>query len=120
MILVWQTEQASIRCHKPGGFRKRVNYLFSFCLVHYTLLMSMKAVAYGQFLALAFLSSVERTKIASIVLRPRRNPNCSGPRMLFASVTSVMVLHIRTVSNLRMFDGIVMGRYWPGWRESPP
>ena len=39
------------------------------------MLMSMKAAAYGQFLALAFLNRVERTKTASRVDLPLLNPN---------------------------------------------
>ena len=118
MILVWQTEQVARRYHKPRIYWCKVYILV--LLVCDTLLMSMKAVAYGQFLALAFLSKVERTKTASMVLLPLLKPNCSGTRILLASATSVMDLHIRTVSSRRMLDGMVMGRYWLGWRESPP
>lgn len=75
---------------------------------------------YGQVLALAFCSNVVRTKIASRVLLPFRNPNCSGPIMPFSSAMPVILLHIRTVINLRMLDGTVIGLYMEGWRESPP
>ena len=82
--------------------------------------MSRKAAEYGQFFLLAFWNNVESTKIASLVLLPLRNPNCSGPSMLFDSATSVISLHILMVSNLRRLEGMVIGLYWPGSRESPP
>ena len=40
--------------------------------------------------------------------------------MPFSSAMPVILLHIRTVINLRMLDGTVIGLYMEGWRESPP
>ena len=82
--------------------------------------MSINATENGQRLALAFFRRVERTKTASIVLLPFRNPNCSGPRSPWISDKVDTVSHIRIVMSLSKFEGIVMGRYWPGDRESPP
>jgi hypothetical protein len=42
--------------------------------------MSMNAAEYCQLFRLAFWMSDARMKAASIVLLPRRNPYCSGPR----------------------------------------
>ena len=85
-----------------------------------TLAMSTKAVTYGQFLLFAFFSSVDKTKMASSVLLPLLNPNCSMPIRPLDSAASVMLLHILIVINLSKLLGIVIGRYWAGWRESPP
>ena len=71
--------------------------------------MSIKAAAKGQRFFLAFFMSVVRTKAASIVLRPRLNPNCSGPRNWFSSATVVIKPHILTVMSRRMLEGMVMG-----------
>ena len=80
----------------------------------------MKAVENGQRLLLAFFSKVESTNTASIVLLPLLNPYCSGPSRPWDSAMSVIRPHIRTVRSLRMFDGMVMGRYCAGDKESPP
>ena len=85
-----------------------------------TLDTSRKAAEYGQFLALAFLMRVESTNTASTVLRCFRNPNWWGPIKPWASVMSVMRVHIRTVNSRSRFEGIVIGLYCPGERESPP
>ena len=82
--------------------------------------MSIKAAAYGQFLVLALLRRVERTKIASAVLLSFLNPNWSGPSMPLVSAASDMLLHILTVRRRRRLEGMVMGLYWLGMRESPP
>ena len=80
----------------------------------------MKAAEYGQCLLLALAMRVVRTKTASSVLLPRLNPNCSGPSRPLASAASVIRPHILTVISRRMLDGMVIGRYWPGSKESPP
>ena len=82
--------------------------------------MSTKAAAYGQRFDFAFLIKVVRRNAASIVLRPRRNPNCSSPRILLSSATVVIIPHIRTVISLRRLEGIVIGRYWLACNEFPP
>ena len=81
---------------------------------------SMKAVENCHFLPLAFCRRVERRKVASVVLRPFRNPNWWGPRKSCFSDISVIFLHIRTVISLNRFEGIVIGLYWEGASESPP
>ena len=50
----------------------------------------MKAAEYCQRFNLAFFISVASTNTASIVLFPRRNPNCSDPSKPLASAASVM------------------------------
>jgi hypothetical protein len=80
----------------------------------------MKAAAYGHFLPFALRRRVESTKMASRVLLPLLKPNCSCPRRELASAASVMWVHILTVSSRRRFDGMVMGLYWQGCKESPP
>ena len=82
--------------------------------------MSRKAAEYGQLLSLALLRRVVRTNTASTVLLPFLNPNCSGPNNPAVSAASVIRAHILTVSSLRMLDGMVIGRYWPVSRVSPP
>ena len=82
--------------------------------------MSRNAIENGQCLALAFLISVDRTKAASMVLRPFLKPNCSPPSILCSSAMLVMMLVILTVRSLKMLEGTVMGRYWPMDKESPP
>ena len=74
---------------------------------------------YGQVLRLAFIINVESTNDASRVFLPRLKPNCSSPRSPLDSAQSVMMVHILTVIIRRMLDGIVIGRYWTGSRESP-
>ena len=74
----------------------------------------MNAAEYGQLLDLALESRVVRTNTASRVLRPFRNPNCSGPSIPLSSAMAVIRLHILTVMSLRMLEGTVMGLYWDG------
>ena len=85
-----------------------------------TLEISRKAVANGQPLPFAFMMRDIRVKTASIVLFPRRKPNCSGPRSPLASATLVMCLHMRTVRIWSRLLGMVMGRYIAGSRDPPP
>ena len=82
--------------------------------------MSRKAVAKCQPLILAFMMRDIRVKAASMVLFPRRKPNCSGPRRPLFSAALVMCLHMRTVRILRRLLGIVIGRYIAGSRDPPP
>ena len=76
-----------------------------------TLLISRKAEAKCQPLLLAFMMSDMRVKMASKVLLPRRNPNCSMPMSPLSSDTLVMYLHMRTVRMRRRLLGMVIGRY---------
>ena len=85
-----------------------------------TLLMSMKAAEYCHPLDLAWLRRVVRTKMASMVLLLLRKPNCSGPSIPSLSTISVILWHIRAVIRRNRLEGTVIGRYWLGWRESPP
>ena len=85
-----------------------------------TLLISMNAATNSHLFLFAFRINVVTTKAASMVLRPRLNPNCSSPRKPSSSAIFVMRSHILTVTNLRMLDGIVMGRYCEASSESPP
>ena len=80
----------------------------------------MKEAANGQLLTLAFWNMVERTKIASMVLRFFLKPNCSGPSICCSSAMEDMATHILTVISRNMFEGMVIGRYWTGCMESPP
>ena len=82
--------------------------------------MSKKAAEYGQLFFLAFIIMVVKTNTASMVLLPFLNPNCSGPNRPFTSAARVILSHILTVMSLRMLDGMVIGRYWPVSRVSPP
>ena len=85
-----------------------------------TLEISINETENGQFLFLAFFIIVERTKTASIVLLLRRNPNCSGPSRPWASATSDIWPHMRTVTKRRRLLGMVIGLYCTGESESPP
>ena len=85
-----------------------------------TLDTSKKAAEYGQFLDLAFLMRVESRNTASTVLLFFRKPNWWGPISPWASVMSVIRVHILTVRRRSRFEGIVIGLYCPGERESPP
>ena len=82
--------------------------------------MSMKAEANGKRFNLAFLIRVDNTKTASKVERVLLNPNCSSPISPWSSDMLVIRLHILTVRTRSKFEGIVIGRYWAGERESPP
>ena len=82
--------------------------------------ISIKAAENGQRFRFAFMMRVVRTKAASRVLLPLLKPNCSGPRRPLVSAAVVILSHILTVMRRRRFEGMVMGLYWPGWRESPP
>ena len=86
----------------------------------YTFEMSLKAAEYGQLFLLAFCRSVVKIMTASIVLRPLLKPYCSGPNIELASTMLVIFSHIRMVIKRRRLDGIVIGRYWAGLRDSPP
>ena len=86
----------------------------------YTFEMSMNAAEYCQFFALACFSNVVKTKTASRVLRPCRNPNCSGPTIPCSSAMLVIFLHILAVMSRKRLEGMVMGLYWLGSSESPP
>ena len=85
-----------------------------------TLLMSMKAMANGHLPFFALRIMLVSTKAASRVLRPFLNPNCSSPRKLFSSQIFVILSHIRVVRSLKIFEGIVIGRYWRNSIVSPP
>ena len=74
----------------------------------------MNAAEYCQPLALALDRRGLSTKMASMVLRPLLNPNCSGPIMPLSSAMAVIFLFILAVTSLRMLDGTVIGRYWDG------
>ena len=70
----------------------------------------MKAAEYCQRFTFDFGIMVDKTKTASNVLRPRRNPYCSSPSNFSSSMMVVMILHIRKVSIRSKLEGTVSGR----------